>query len=100
MRKVTVTEVEGIKVKATQMGYYQDALRQPNEVFEIYEESELGSWMERLDGKENPTARKFNMKEKILGLEQTFPAPDMSVLRKDAIAEEGVKASSDEDALI
>lgn len=99
MKKVTVTEVEGIKVKATQMGYYQDALRHPGEVFEIYEESELGSWMERLDGKENPTARKFNMKEKILGLEQTFPAPDMSVLRKDAIAD-NAQAPSDEDALI
>lgn len=100
MRKVTVTEVEGIKVKATQMGYYEDALRNPGDVFEIYEESELGSWMERLDGKVNPHKRKLNIKEQILGMEQKFPTPDMSVLRKDAIAGEDDKASSEDDSLI
>lgn len=43
-----------IKVKATREGYFGNQLRDIDEVFEIDNENQLGSWMERMDGKKNP----------------------------------------------
>lgn len=44
-----------MKVRATRVGYQSHRVRQIGEVFEIESESQLGSWMERLDGVTAPS---------------------------------------------
>jgi len=41
----------GIKVQATQLGYYGGQLREEGAKFEIESKEELGNWMLVLDGK-------------------------------------------------
>lgn len=48
-----------IKVKATRQGFFGGALIEIGEEFEIQRVDQLGSWMERLDGKENPAIAKL-----------------------------------------
>lgn len=48
-----------IEVKATRQGFYGGALREINEEFEIENETHLGSWMVRKDGKANPAIAKM-----------------------------------------
>lgn len=47
-----------IPVKAKIQGYYIQ-LREPGEEFQVASESDLGSWMKRLDGKPNPAEKRI-----------------------------------------
>lgn len=46
-----------IKVEAVALGYYDNHLRNPGDVFEIKDKKELGKWMREVKGaKETPQA--------------------------------------------
>lgn len=75
----------GIRVMATRPGVYgptgdQARLYQEGEEFTVAEESQLGTWMARLDGKENPAllkAEKAREKLESVG----FPLVDPKKIR-------------------
>lgn len=50
--------VKTIPVRAIREGFIYEELRNPGDTFEVKTEKELGSWMERLDGGENPAQNK------------------------------------------
>lgn len=68
-KKIVKEEIsEGsIHVVAVREGYYGHKIRQEGEKFHIKSESELGSWMERLDGGENPAAEKKKLIAEAIG---------------------------------
>lgn len=39
-----------ITVKALRQGFFGSAMRRPGDIFEIEAESQMGSWMEKIDG--------------------------------------------------
>jgi hypothetical protein len=52
----------GIRVRATKKGLYGRVIRQEGDEFTIRDESQLGRWMERLDGK-GPAKRQSTEKD-------------------------------------
>lgn len=46
-----------MKVKATDIGYYANRIRNEGEVFEIKSEKDLGSWMEKSETKSKKKAK-------------------------------------------
>jgi len=68
----------GIKVMAVREGQYGDnaseaRLYVEGEVFVVSDESKLGSWMERLDGKKNPAVEKIEKARKEVQLNGYAP---------------------------
>lgn len=61
MENPTSTESEApapIPVRAIRIGFYDHTRRRPGDEFLVEDESQLGAWMERLDGGENPAAER------------------------------------------
>lgn len=61
----------GIKVMATRQGQFGNTAQEARiynegEVFEVNTEAQLGSWMERLDGKKNPAVERIEKAQKEL----------------------------------
>ena len=77
----------GIQVMATRTGQYgptgdQARIYQEGELFEVENESQLGTWMARVDGKKNPALEKAEKaRAKMEAAGNQFPAIDPKLIK-------------------
>jgi hypothetical protein len=88
-------KTKGIKVMALRQGFFgpnaADArLYNEEEVFEVEDESKLGSWMLRLDGGRNPAAEKLEKAQESLAA-NGYALVDTAKIRATPIASKSDK---------
>lgn len=82
-----------IKVTATRTGFFNGALIEPGETFTVDTEAQLGSWMERADGKENKAVAKVEAASAVTNpplidaknVKANIATPTKSVVKKASV---------------